>query len=220
MRALVASHALSASSKLPISTSGGKIASMVPGHYPKLIGSVGLAHLGVGHEHISGGCGIEHVPVVSMYVQSTRSSAVVGTIVWSPHWTMYGVLRGAQWAANQSTIEQNSEMATARDGWDDVSREYPEALRQAAETLTDGGRRRRWKEETGWLRALISPAVGTNSRLGGNGRGCRRGDQNQRVGWTCHDEHWSESACATLTSALRRQESLRLKNLKNTHKNG
>ena len=146
--------------------------------------------------------------------------AVVGTMVWSACRTMYGVLRGTQNAANRSTSEQNTEMATARDGWDDVSREYPEALHQAAETLTDGGRRRRWKEETGWLRALISPAVGTNSRLGGNGRGCRRGDQNQRVGWTCHDEHWSESACATLTSALRRQESLRLKNLKNSHKNG
>ena len=119
---------------------------------------------------------------------------------------MYGVLRGTQNAANRSTSEQNTEMATARDGWDDVSREYPEALRQAAEALTDGGRRRRWKEVAGWLCALSSPPVGTISRLGGNGRGCRRGDENQRAGWTCHDEHWSESACATLTSALRRQK--------------
>ena len=133
---------------------------------------------------------------------------------------MYGVLGGSQYAASRSTIEQNTEIATAKDGWDDVSREYPEVLRQAAEAVTDGGRRRRWKEETGWLRALISPAVGTISRLGGNGRGCRRGDGNQRAGWTCHDEHWSESACATLTLALRRQENLRLKNLVILNKNG
>ena len=41
----------------------GKIAGIVPGHDPELERTVRVVHLGVGHKHIRGDCGIEHVPI-------------------------------------------------------------------------------------------------------------------------------------------------------------
>ena len=152
-----------------------KVAGIVPSRDPMPVGPVGLAHLRVGHEHMGVMAGSSAFRSALTDRRSSRSSAGIRTMVWSPCWTMYGVLLTVQYAAHRSTIEQNANMATGRDGRDDALREYSGALRQAAEALTAGGRRRRWKEVSGWLSTLISPAVGTISRLGGNRRGCRRG---------------------------------------------
>ena len=149
--------------------------------------------------HIGCEGGIEHVPSVSTNIQSSRSSVVIPAMVWSPWWRRCTVsLRCWQPAANRLAPEEDTEMATARDGWDDVSREYPEVFHQAAEALE------------AWSQTAVERGDGLVVRDGlargrddfaawGIRRGCRRGDANQRAGWTCHDEHWSESACATLT---------------------
>ena len=63
MRASAASHALSASSKLPHVDFRGKIAGIVPGHNPGLAGTVRFAHLGVGHDHIGSDGGSKHIRI-------------------------------------------------------------------------------------------------------------------------------------------------------------
>ena len=122
-------------------------------------------------------------PSASPNMQSSRSSVVIRPMVRSPCWTMYGVLRGAQYAANRSTSEQNTEIETGKDGRHDVSRECPEAFRQALKGVTAGGGRPALKVDNGWLLALTSLAVGTMAWLAERVHNRWRGCANRRCGY-------------------------------------
>lgn len=179
--------------------SRGKVAGNLIGHSPELAGTIRVVHLGPGHERIRSEGKSSTFPSASTKMQSLRSLAVIRTMVGlcagndvRCRWTMRRRRIGPRLNSLPRRRRGGMGATTCRGSiltcWAKPSR-YP----------TQGGGQRALKEEIDWLGARTPPPSGRFHGLDERINGCRRGRANQHVGWTCHDENWSASACVMLT---------------------